>query len=149
MALSGFGQTDPAQKQAGVQRIIGPGSGKTEPARFQFPASDSDPFFHRRPESDCAKPARVRLGSGWPYQVVAKRIRSGRKPVCKNHRARFWQNGTGPDLIWLRMAISGCGQTYPFRKQADMQEYSGPVPANGIRAGSSMFTGRLFDGRQK
>ena len=30
------------------------------------------------------------------HQVSAKRIWSGSKPVCKNHRAQFWQNTNGP-----------------------------------------------------
>ena len=48
-----------------------------------LPASDSVPFFQRRLGSYCAKPARIRYGL--PGQVLAKRIRSGSKPVCKNH----------------------------------------------------------------
>ena len=37
----------------------------------------------------CAKPTRFR--SGWPGKFLA-----GSKPVCNNHRARFWQNATAP-----------------------------------------------------
>ena len=43
--------------------------------------------FQRRPGSYCAKPARIR--SGWLCQVWAKCIRSGSKPVSRNHRASF------------------------------------------------------------
>ena len=62
----------------------------------------------------CAKPARIRFGSGWLCQVLAKRIRSGRKPVCKNHPARFWPmlpSRSGPDtsrtqhVYWDRSRI--------------------------------------------
>ena len=53
-------------------------------------ASDSVPFFQRRPGSYCAKPSRIR--SEWPGEVLAKRIWSRSKSVCKNHRAWFWQN---------------------------------------------------------
>ena len=88
-----------------------------------IPASDPVPFFHIRPGSYCTKQARIRFGSGWPYLVVAKQIRSGSKPECKIHQARFWQNATGP------VAISGCDQTNLFRKQANVQESSGqPLP---------------------
>ena len=54
---------------------------------IQLPASDSVPFFQRRHGSRCAKPTRI--PSGWPGQVLAKRIWSESKPVCRNHRARF------------------------------------------------------------
>ena len=53
----------------------------------QVPASDSVPFFKRRPRSYCAKPAQI--WSGWPGQVLAKHILSRSKPVCKNHQAPF------------------------------------------------------------
>ena len=60
--------------------------------RIRLPASDSVPFFERRPGPHCAKSTRIR--SGWPGQVWAKCIWSGSSPVCKNHRARYWQNAT-------------------------------------------------------
>ena len=47
-------------------------------------------FFQRQPWSYCAKPARIQFGSGWLRQVWAKWVHFGSKPVCKNHRARFW-----------------------------------------------------------
>ena len=37
MAWSGFGQTHLVQKQAGVQQSSGSVSGRTQPARYQFP----------------------------------------------------------------------------------------------------------------
>ena len=37
MAWSGFGQTHLVRKQAGVQESSGPASGRTQPARYQFP----------------------------------------------------------------------------------------------------------------
>ena len=55
---------------------------------FRLPASSSVPFLQSEPGSYCAKPVRIR--SGWPGQVLAKRICPGSKPVCKNHRARFY-----------------------------------------------------------
>ena len=113
--------------------------------RIRFPASDSVPFFQRRPGSNCAKPARIR--SGWPAQVSAKRIRSGSKPVYKNHRARFLAERnqpatslptfrlgcilpqtariilckTSPDPICFWLTVSGFGHTDPVRKQAGVQ----------------------------
>ena len=36
LIVSGFGQTDPVPKQAGVQESSGPVSGRTQPARYQF-----------------------------------------------------------------------------------------------------------------
>ena len=36
MVWSGFGQTLPVRKQAGVQESLGPVSGMTQPARYQF-----------------------------------------------------------------------------------------------------------------
>ena len=70
-----------------------------------FPLSDSVAIIHRRPGSYCAKPAWIRFSSGWLCQVLAKRIRSGSKPVCRNHPARFWPmlpSRSGPDAnrIW-------------------------------------------------
>ena len=44
-------------------------------------------FFQRWPGSYCTKPARFRCGGSG--LVMAKRILSGSKPVCQNHRARF------------------------------------------------------------
>ena len=58
---------------------------------IRLPASDSVPFFQRRPGSDCEKPARIRSG-----HILAKIFWSGRKSVCKNYRAKLWQNATGP-----------------------------------------------------
>ena len=55
-----------------------------------FPLSDSVAFFHWHPGSYCAKPVRIRFVYDWLCQVLAKRIWSGSKPVCKNHPARFW-----------------------------------------------------------
>ena len=56
---------------------------------IQLPVSDSGPCFshQRRHGSYCAKPTRLR--SARPGQGLAKRIWSGSKPVCRNHRARF------------------------------------------------------------
>ena len=52
--------------------------------QIRLSASDSGPFFQRRPGSFSARLAHI--PSGWPGQVLAKRIWSGSKPVCKKHR---------------------------------------------------------------
>ena len=114
------------------------------------------------------KPAQIR--SGWPGQVWGKRIWSGGKPVCKKssgpfleernrpatsfptfrlgfvlpHTARITLCKTSlvPILSWL--TVSGFGQTDSVRKQAGVQELSGPLLANASepnRMGSGMFTG--------
>ena len=90
--------------------------------RNRLPASDSVPFFQRRPGSSCGKPARVR--SGWPGQVWAKRIWSGSKPGCKNHEARFWQSATGPQPVShlqtrLRCPTGGPNPTVQNRPGSD------------------------------
>ena len=57
-------------------------------------ASVSVPFFQRRQGAYCAEPTRIR--SGWPGQGLAKHVWSGSKPVCRNQRAGFRQDATGP-----------------------------------------------------
>ena len=93
-------------------------SGRKRPAT-NFPLSDSVPFFHRRPGKYCAKPARIRFSSGCLCQVLVKRIRSGSKPVCKNHPARFWPmlpSRSGPDAnrirhVYWEVTRGGCRDT--------------------------------------
>ena len=85
-----------------------------------FQLLDSVLFFHRRPGWYCANPARIRFSSGWLCQVLAKRIRSGSKPVCTNHPARFWpmlRSRSGPDanrirhVYWVHSAVMKKGQS--------------------------------------
>ena len=99
----------------------------------------------------CTEPARIR--SGRPGQILAKRIWSGSKPVCKNHRARFWQNATDqfptfrlgcvfPQTAWIVLCktsedtigfwltVSGFGRTDLARKQTGVQESPGPLLAS-------------------
>ena len=86
-AWSGFGHLHLVWKQAGGQEAMGPVLAECNRPAISFPLSGSVAFFHRQPWSYCAKPAWVRFGSGWLCQVWTKRIRSGGKPVCKNHGA--------------------------------------------------------------
>ena len=55
-----------------------------------FPLSDLLAFFNRWPGTYCAKLPGSNLVLADCVMFFAKRIRSGGKPVCKNHRARFW-----------------------------------------------------------
>ena len=82
-------------------RIIRPGSGRTQPARYQFPTfrlgsvlpqTSRIILMQNQPGSDLVLADCVRF---WPN-------RSGPevKPVCKNHPARFWPmlpSRSGPD----------------------------------------------------
>ena len=120
-----------------------------DPIRFRFSTDGPDHTVRNRPGSDLVMDGHVRL---WPSGSVPEASRCARiigPGSSKTEPARFWQNAPGPDPIWLWMAMLGCGQADQFRKQAGVQESSGPVPANRFRAGSvagsvagfSMFTG--------
>ena len=92
MVWSGSGETHLVRKQAGVQESSGPVSGRTQPARYQFPT--------------------FRLGSVLPEM--------SRTILCKNQ--------PGSDLVLADCV--GFGQTDPVRKEASVQESSGPLLAN-------------------
>ena len=64
---------------------------------IRLPASDSALFFQRNTHPYCAKSARIL--SGWPGQILAKRIWPGSKLVCKNHRARCLAGRSRPATI--------------------------------------------------
>ena len=64
---------------------------------IRLPASDSALFFQRNTNPYCAKSARIL--SGWPGQILAKRIWPGSKLVCKNHRARCLAGRSRPATI--------------------------------------------------
>ena len=87
------------------------------------PASGSVPFFQRSHGSFCAKLTRIR--SGWSGQGLANRIWPGSKPVFRNHRARFWQNATGPLPVShfetrQRSSTDGPDQIVPNQPGADL-----------------------------
>jgi len=70
-----------------------------------FSLSDSVAIIHSRPGLYCEKPARIRFSSGRLCQVLAKRIRFGGNPVCKNHPVRFrpkLPSRSGPDANRIR-----------------------------------------------
>ena len=96
MAWLGFGQTHLFWKLASVQESLGPVSGRTQPARYQFPT--------------------FRLRSVLPQ--------TSRIILCKT--------SPGPIKFWL--GVSCFGQTDPVRKQAGVQESSGPLLANASQS---------------
>ena len=96
MAWSGFGQTHLVWKQAGVQESSGQVSGRTQPARYQFPT------FRR----DSVLP--------------------------QTSRIIFWGK-TSPDPVWFWLIVPGFGQTDPVRKQAGVQQTSGPLLASAFQ----------------
>ena len=97
MAWSGFGQTHLVWKQAGEQESSGPVSGRTQPARYQFPtfrlgfhsSTDIlDNIVQNQPGSDLVLADCVVLwpnGSGPEASRCAGIIWPG-----------FWKNATGP-----------------------------------------------------
>ena len=141
-------------------------------SRIRLPASVSVPFFQRRHGPYCAKPTGVR--SGWPGQGLATRISSGSKlessdPVSgRTHPARYqfptFRLGsvlpqtsriilckTSPDPIYFWVIVSCFGQMDPVRKQAGVQESSGPLLASAsqtIRTGCESNPACLL-GKQK
>ena len=99
MAWPGFGSTHLVWKQAGVQESSGRVSGRTQPARYQF-------LTFRR-GSVLPKISRIIFSSGRSCLVLAKQIRSGSKPVCKTHPARFWPMlSSRADLACLLGSVS-------------------------------------------
>ena len=129
--------------------------------RIWLSASDSVPFSKRRPRWHYVKPAQ--LWSGRPGEVSAKCTWSTSKPVCKNHRAWFWQNTTSllpashfqaqlrstdgsvhtvqnqpqSNNVWL--TASSFGQADPVCKQAGVQEPLGPLLANAYKPNQITF----------
>ena len=90
MALPGLGRMHPVRKQCGVPESSGPVSGRTQPARYQFP------HFLTRFRSSTDGPDNIvqsQPGSDWALAdcvlFLAKRIQSESKPVCKDHRTCF------------------------------------------------------------
>ena len=86
-------------------RIIGSGSGRTQPACYQLPTFRLRCVLPQMAQITLCKPS---LDPIWFYmtcQVLAKWIQSGSKPVCKNHPAQFWptllsRSESDADQIW-------------------------------------------------
>ena len=77
MALSGFSQTHRVRKQAGVQEPSGLVSGRTQPARHQFPT-----FI---------------LGGVLPRTACIILCKTIPDPIWFWLTVRFWPNGSGPE----------------------------------------------------
>ena len=78
MAWSGFRQTHSVRKQAGVQESWVPVSGRTRPARYQFP------HFQTRLRSPADIPDNIVQNQPGSDLVLADCV-------------RFWPNGSGPE----------------------------------------------------
>ena len=131
------------------------------PIQFCFSEEGIDRTVQNWPGSDLDGLVRVWLNaSGLKARWCARIIRPGfwqdaNGPLPVSHfQTRFHsstdvpdntvQNQSGSGLV---LAVSGFGQTDPVRKQAGVQETSGPLLANAstlIRTGSSMFTGMVL-----
>ena len=71
MAWSGLGQMHPSWKPSHCARITRPSFWQKATSLLPVsPLSDLVAFFQRQPGSNCAKPARIRLGSGRLCQVL-------------------------------------------------------------------------------
>ena len=94
-AWSGFGQTHLIWKQAGVQESSGPVSGRTQPARYQFPT--------------------FRLGSVLPQtsRIILMQNQPGSDLVLADC-VRVWRNGSGPEASHCaRIIRPASGQCFP------------------------------------
>ena len=95
MAWSWFGQTRLVWKQAGVQESSGLVSGRTQPARYQFPTFR---FCFVHPQT-----SRIILCKNQP--------RSG---LVLSDCVRFWPNGSGPEASRCARTIRpASGQCFP------------------------------------
>ena len=105
MAWSGFGQTHLVWKQADVYKSLGPVSGRTQPACYQFPT--------------------FRLGSILPQTVPDNTVQN--QPGSDLFLAdcvSFWPNGPGPEASQCaRIIRPASGQCFPA--DPDRHVYSG------------------------
>ena len=83
-----------------------PGSHSAKPTRIPFCKTNPDLILQNQPGSHSSKPTRISFCKTNPdlilqnqpgsdlvvagCEVLARQIRSGSKPVCQNHPARFW-----------------------------------------------------------
>ena len=77
MTWSGFGQTHLVRNQATVQESVDPVSGRTQPARYQFPT--------------------FRLGSVLPQKARILLCKNSLDTIWSGLTVRFWPNGSGPE----------------------------------------------------
>ena len=141
-----FGRTHLVQKQAGVQGIIGPGSGRTQSARYQFPCFETRlPSSFRQPRIIiyCAVPAPDPI---WCFAISAPdpvwccAIPAPDPIWCCAIPAPdpVWCCAVpAPDPIWLWLTVSGFGskpvcKSHRARFQPTLPSRSGP-DANRIR----------------
>ena len=104
-----FGPNGSGPEARRCARILGTGSGETQLARHQFPASDSVPFF------ECSQTARIISCETGPVPIL----------VPGDRRVRFGPNGSGPKASrCARIIRTGSGQHFRAGSGSD---------ANGIR----------------
>ena len=125
VAWPGFGHTHLVWKQAGVQESSGPVSGRTRPVRCYFPTFRLGSVLPQMSRIISCKtsPDPIQfwlivpgLGQRDPVRKQAKGIRSGSKPVCRNHPARFWPvlpGRSGPDANRIRHVYWGVTTASP------------------------------------
>ena len=137
MAWSGFGKTRLVWKQAGVQESSGPVSGRTHPARYQFPT--------------------FRLGSVFPQTSRIILCKTSPDPVW------FWLTASGfgqTDPVSKQAGVQESSDRMPigpgmftgnlFGRQSGMftgnlfGQQSGMFTGNLFGRQSGMFTGNLF-----
>ena len=106
MAWPGLAKLDQVRKQTGVQESSGLVSGRTQPACYQFPSFRFGCVLPQTSRIILNKTSPNPNRSGWLCQVLAKRIRSGSRPMCKKHPARFWPmlpSRSDPDANRIRL----------------------------------------------
>ena len=155
MALSGCGQEDPFRKKTDVQKSLGPvlakwnwpASSFLHPIRFRSFTDGPDHIVRHRPGSDSIQDGHVRL---WPDGSVLEASRCARitGPSSVKHNrptssfptsdsVPFFHKRPGSYCaIWFLMAMSGCGQMDPIRKQTGVQNSLGLVLAKHNRPAS-------------
>ena len=107
---SGSGQTHLVLKLAGVQKSSGPVSGRTQPARYQFPSFRLCSVF----------------STDVPDNIVQNKARSD---LVMADCVRFWPNGSGPEASQcariIRPASGQCFRADPDRMQIGSGMFTG------------------------
>ena len=112
--MSGFGQTDPVRKQAGVQESSGPVSGRTQPACYQFPTFRRGSVL---PQTSRIKLCKTSPGSDFPHPFKFRFSKEGIGQTLQNQPGpdldglvRVWPNSSGLKASWCagRTKLASC-----------------------------------------
>ena len=92
-------------------RIIGPGSGRMQPACYRFPTFRLSYIFPKTTWVIMCKTNLYLIQFWWLCQVWAKRIWSWSEQMWKNHKTCFWpmlpgQSSSDANCIWLVYWVS-------------------------------------------